>query len=115
MFKQIVTGMLIIVFCRSGAGYASEAEWCLYIEKKDIKVYARPIPNSALKEYRAKTILDENIRIVSAVLDNVPGGVEWIPFCMIARELGEMPGGRRLVLNVSDFPWPFQEGCRYRH
>jgi len=100
--------LMLFLFC-SDVSFASDEEWRLFVDKKDVKVYARPIPDSSLKEYRAETVLDENIMTVSAVLDDISGAVDWIPFCMIAREVEVMADGRRLVLNVSDFPWPFKD------
>ncbi|MEW6077750.1 MAG: hypothetical protein AB1724_08065 [Thermodesulfobacteriota bacterium] len=88
---------------------ADDGPWDLLLEKHDIRVYARPVPDSTLREYRAEILLDAGISCVSAVLDDIPAAVEWFPFCLSAGVIDDLPDGRKIIMNIADFPWPFQD------
>lgn len=109
MKKTVVFSTVLMLICCQGTSYAFEEEWRLALDKDAIQVYARPLPHSVLKEYRAEIILDEDICSVAAVLDDIPAAVKWFPFCVSAGVIDELADGRKIVINVSDFPWPFQD------
>lgn len=109
MKTKIVLFVLLAVLCRLGTVCADDDDWTPVIEKNGITVSARMHPDNDVREYRAVTILDENIQSVSAVLDDIPAAVEWFPFCRFAGLIDAESDGRKIIINVADLPWPFQD------
>jgi hypothetical protein len=97
------------ICCCQGAAFADDSAWELLLDKNDIRVYASPLPDSTLREYRAEIMLDETLSTVSALLDDIPAAVEWFPFCLSAGVIDELADGRKIIMNIADFPWPFQD------
>ena len=109
MKTTIIFFVSMIVFCRPGTAGDVVDDWATVIQKNDITVYARVHPDTDVREYRAKAIFDENILSLSAVLDDIPAAVEWFPFCRFAGLIEENSDGRKIIINVADLPWPFQD------
>lgn len=103
------SAFFLVFCCCAAAAAADDRAWDLLLEKNDIRVYARPMPDSTLREYRAEILLDATIASVAAVLDDIPAAVEWFPFCLSAGVIDELADGRKRIMNISDFPWPFQD------
>ncbi len=108
--KTKMFGLIILILvCLPGGPDAADRQWRLAIEKDGVRVYERALADTPLMEYRAETVLEENIVSVSAVLNDIPAAADWFPYCLSARVLEEAADGRRTILNVADFPWPFQD------
>lgn len=107
--KRILFFCLLTVFCGLSAGRAADDDWTLVDDKDQIRVYVRENPDSGLREYRTDALLDEDIMAVSAVLDDVPAAVKWFPFCRFAGLIDELADGRKIIMNVADLPWPFED------
>ena len=106
---KIAFFVMLFLLCLMGAANAVDDDWRPVFEKDDIAVYARVHPDTDVREYKAEAILDEDISSVSAVLDNIPAAVEWFPFCRFAGLIDETDDGRKIIVNVADLPWPFQD------
>jgi hypothetical protein len=42
-------------------------------------------------------------------MGDIPAAVEWFPYCRFARLIDETADGRKIIINIADLPWPFQD------
>jgi len=83
----------------------TEAGWKLAVHDKDLEIYCRPHPGSALKEFKAIGPIDAPTQLVSAVIDdfqNYPKFMPSVAECQLIKRDGDsIVGYQRLSPKVS--------------
>ncbi|MBI9074467.1 MAG: START domain-containing protein [Desulfatibacillum sp.] len=83
----------------------AEEDWTLVNNKEGIQSYCRKASGTGLLEIKAVMVVDAPIENVGEMIRDVPGYVNWMPYC----GEGEILAGNRDDANVRvllDLPWP---------
>ena len=80
LFTYMLTCVMLISFALSMQ--AQNGDWDLKKDKEGIKVYTRPLEDSALDEFKSEGIVDASVDEIVALLKDVDIMTEWVPDCI---------------------------------
>lgn len=110
IFKALVPIILFLIGISFHIpGLADNNDWQFAKEKEGVKVYTRPIPGSAIKEYRGEGIVDANINSLMALMDDTSACVDWMLNCKEPLLLEKVSLIERYVYQVNNLPWPVKD------
>jgi hypothetical protein len=78
--------------------------WELAKDSAEIKVWARDVPGSAVREVRAEAVIQSSAARIYEVLCDVEHFVEFMPYLVEAKKLGPAPGGGQYEYERLDPP-----------
>lgn len=84
----------------------AEADWKQVKNSDAITVYNRPFPGSDFDEFRAVTIVNAPIEVITEVLYDVPAQPEWMSDCLFAKTVKVFDENHIIAYNILHFPWP---------
>jgi hypothetical protein len=91
---------LLLSFSLAGQG------WELKTEEEGIKVYTRPVKNSAIKAIKVECTVEASLSQLTAVLLDIPASDKWVyatKFCRIQKKLST---NELIYHSEIDVPWP---------
>ncbi len=109
MIKTYTTLLLLTIFFNCLRPLPAEESWRLEKEYDDILVYSRERAGSAFNEFKGTTVINKNIWILLAILDDIPAQTEWINRCTEARVIKRVNDLERIYYCYIDVPWPFAD------
>ena len=130
MHQRILHGLVSIFLAGCPTAFAAEESispddyWKLSAQEKNVVIYSRPRPGSALKEFKAVGPIDAPTSAVGAVIDDFQNYPKFMPYmteCRLIRRDGDsMVGYQRLspkvcadrdyTLRVWKKSWPSTDG-----
>lgn len=99
-------GYLWIACCLVLSFSASAQTWELKSQEEGIKVYTRPVENSAIKAIKVECRVEASISQLTAVLLDIPASDEWVystKFCHVQKMLSP---NELIYHSEIDVPWP---------
>ena len=108
---QIKKTSLLVLFILSVMILPSIAEnqWERVKSSDNIEVFIKPVPGSAIKEFRAVTVVQSSISSVLAILDDTSSYTQWSYRCSEAKLLYKKNDYERITYNVTSSPWPVDD------
>ncbi len=130
MHQRILHGLLSVFLAGCPTAFAAEESisaddyWKLSDHEKDVTIYSRPRPGSALKEFKAVGPIDAPTSAVCAVIDDFQNYPKFMPYMtetrLIKRDGDSIVGYQRLspkvcadrdyTLRVWKKSWPVTDG-----
>ena len=86
--------------------YSQENSWERVKNGSGIEIYTRSVPGSAIKEFRAVTVVQGSLSAVLAMLDDTGSYPRWMYRCTEASLLSKKDVYERITYNVTSSPWP---------
>jgi hypothetical protein len=96
---------------------AQDSDWELKKDKDGIKVFTRPVEDSALDEFKSEGIVDAGVDQIVAILKDVDQMKAWVPDCKVA-ELMKFEGDDQYHYVETQVPFPIRNRdsyVRYRY
>ncbi|MCL2025821.1 MAG: START domain-containing protein [Leptospirales bacterium] len=87
----------------------AESQWERAKSSNMIEVFVRPVPGSAIKEFRAVTEVQSSMSAILALLDDTSSYTKWMHRCTEAKLLYEKNIYERITYNVTSSPWPVED------
>ena len=130
MYRRILHGLISILLAGCPTAFAVEESisaddyWKLSAQEKNVVIYSRPRPGSALKEFKAVGPIDAPTSAVCAVIDDFQNYPKFMPYMtecrLIKRDGDSIVGYQRLspkvcadrdyTLRVWKKSWPAADG-----
>jgi len=88
---------------------APAQEWKMAKDKNGIRVYTRPSPQSAFKEFRGVMETDAPMNAIVAALIDVDSYPEWMPNAASSEVLSASGDTELTYRLITDAPWPVQD------
>lgn len=86
--------------------HGQEQNWERVKNSSGIEIFIRPVPGSAIKEFRAVTVVQGNLSSVLAMLDDTVSYPRWMYRCTEAQLLSKKDMYERVTYTVTSSPWP---------
>lgn len=102
---RITAGIFSILFIFTSL-HASEIQWERVKNSSGIEVYTRAVSGSAIKEFRAVTVVRGSLSSVLAMLDDTGSYPRWMYRCTDASLLAKKNIFERITYTVTSSPWP---------
>jgi uncharacterized membrane protein len=115
MIAPIALTLLSLHLLGAAPPESSSAGWQQVTVVDGVTVYARPHPDSDVKEVRAVAVLDAPPEAVWRVVRDYPNQPRTLPYVEAARVLASEEGGKRILLyNVINAPLVDKRDCVVR-
>ncbi len=86
--------------------YGQGDDWQLIRDEASIKVYTAESSSSEIIRARVITEVNAPMQAVEAILDDVDGRVNWVPYLISARVLAVVNPAERIEYALFEAPWP---------
>lgn len=99
-------GLLLMISCLFLSFSVVGQAWELKAEEEGIKVYTRPVENSAIKAIKVECTVEASLSQLTAVLLDIPASDEWVyatKFCRVQKMLSP---NELIYHSEIDVPWP---------
>ena len=99
-------GHLLMISCLLLSFSAAGQAWELKTEEEGIKVYTRPVENSAIKAIKVECTVEASLSQLMAVLLDIPASDEWVystKFCRVQKMLSP---NELIYHSEIEVPWP---------
>ena len=108
---QIKKISLLALFILSAAILPSVADiqWERVRNANAIEVFVKPVSGSAIKEFKAVTVLQSSISTALALLDDTTSYTQWMYRCNEAKLLYKKNDYERITYNAISSPWPVED------
>ena len=107
-FTRYLFFFILIIFFQSVDIYAEVKQWKMIKEKDNIKTYIRP-SNGKIKEFKGEGIDNVRFEVISEVLLDIPGYINWIDYIKESRIIKRINDDYLIVYQCFDIPWPFND------
>lgn len=87
---------------------ATEAGWVLAKDKDGVKIYAREVKGSAIREIRAITHMPFSASTVAGILADPASRQQWLPNCSKATLYKAISADEQIVHYSLKLPWPVE-------
>ena len=87
----------------------AESPWERAKNANGIEVFVRPVPGSAIKEFKAVTEVKGSISSVLALFEDAGSYTKWMYRCTEAKILHHKNDYERITYNVTSSPWPVED------
>ncbi len=87
---------------------SAKTDWRLEKEKNDIAVYSRHLDGSPFIQVKGVTVVNAELAVVGEVLKDDSASPQWMSSCIERRDINILDRNNRIVYNILNFPWPFQ-------
>lgn len=91
---------LLLSFSAAGQG------WELKTEEEGIKVYTRPVENSAIKAIKVECTVEASLSQLTAVLLDIPASDEWVYATKYCRVQKMLSPNELIYHSEIEVPWP---------
>jgi len=102
---KISSALLSVLFMFTSLP-AVENQWKMVKSEDGIEIYIRSVPGSAIKEYRAVTVVECSLSGALALLDDTGSYTRWMLNCRSAEILQKNSFYERITYTVLSSPWP---------
>lgn len=99
-------GHLLMISCLLFSFSLAGQAWELKTEEEGIKVYTRPVENSAIKAIKVECTIEASLSQLTAVLLDIPASDEWVystKFCRVQKMLSP---NELIYHSEIEVPWP---------
>ena len=106
MYKvmKFCTGMVVAMTMITST-LASESEWELKKDRKDIKVYVKKTENSSFYSFKATSIVKTNTNSLVNLMRDIPAMDQWLETCREPAVVSEPDGASRVIHMKNDAPF----------
>ena len=87
----------------------AQSPWERVKNSNGIEVSVRPVPGSAIKEFKAVTEVKASISSVIALFEDAGSYTKWMYRCTEAKVLSNKNDYERITYNVTSSPWPVSD------
>ena len=88
---------------------AAEGQWERVKNSNSIEVYVRPVSGSAIKEFKAITVVQSSISSALALFEDTGSYTKWMYRCTEAKLLYQKNDYERITYIVISSPWPVDD------
>lgn len=83
--------------------------WQQEMDKNNVRVFSREIPNSNIREYRAITVIDAGPEVIIEVFRDIPSAPRWMPNCVSSKEIGRKNNYNLMLYLILGVPGPISD------
>lgn len=105
---RATTPLWLLVWTVALPTLADDGDWELRKDDDGIRVWTRPVPGSALDEFRGQTEYQVTLHDLVVVMRDADKLVSWMPDCKASR-LIERNNGEQWHYMQTDLPWPAKD------
>jgi len=103
---NICVGHLLILCCLLLSLSAAGQAWELKTQEEGIKVYTRPVENSAIKAIKVECTVEASLSQLTAVLLDIPASDEWVYATKYCRVQKMLSPNEFIYHSEIEVPWP---------
>ncbi|MFZ5563483.1 MAG: START domain-containing protein [Thermodesulfobacteriota bacterium] len=113
MFQKCGAAFVILWFGFVIPAFSSdpmEADgWKRVMDKNGIKSYSRQYQGTGIFEFKAVTVVDAPIYVVSELVREVETYTDWMPYCSLGSSMDIVSRDEKKVRIILDVPWPLSD------
>lgn len=87
----------------------TNSKWTLAKDKDDVKVYTRQAEGSKIKEFKAVTTVNTNIKTLETLIDKVNEYPDWQANIESSMVLKKVDQNAKYIYYTTDVPWPIKD------
>ena len=111
-YKRCAAFLVLWVFSTFSAFAADPMEadgWQRVMDKNGIKSYSRQYQGTGIFEFKAVTVVDAPIYVVSELVRDVETYTDWMPYCSHGSSMDVVSRDDKKVRIILDLPWPLSD------
>ncbi len=109
MVKHIALYLIIVAMGWSEALTAQESDWKLAKSENGVEIYTRDLDDEELREFKAITIVEEDIAEIQNLLEDAANYCKWQDNCQKSQIIERLDEHTIIGRYTSETPWPFSD------
>ncbi|MBP7584450.1 MAG: START domain-containing protein [Spirochaetes bacterium] len=109
MTGRAASFLLITVFLVATALLDAQSAWRLVRDESGIRVFTRDVADSDMDEFKAVTVINARIEVISEIFRDGPGYVKWMADCIEARIVKSIGRDTLIIYHATNAPWPVND------
>jgi len=113
MFQKCGAAVLVLWFSLIVSAFASDpmeaGGWKRVMDKNGIKSYSRQYQGTGIFEFKAVTVVNAPIYVVSELVREVETYTDWMPYCSHGSSMDLVSRDDKKVRIILDLPWPLSD------
>jgi len=106
MIMVKISGVMLTLIIIYTSVQSAENQWESVKNENNIEIYTRHVPGSAIKEFRAVTVMQSSLSSILALLEDTSAYTRWMHRCSESAILTKKNDSERIVYSVTSSPWP---------
>ncbi len=107
--KHIALYFIIVTLAWSAPAIAQDAEWKLAKSENGVEVYIRDRSDDDLREFKAVTVVEEDMAEVQKLLEDAENYCNWQDNCQKSQIIERLDDHTIIGRYTSETPWPFND------
>jgi len=107
--KQIAFYFILLTILCAASAIAQDAEWKLAKSENGVEIYTRDRADDDLREFKAVTVVEEDMAEVQKLLEDAENYYTWQDNCQKSQIIERLDEHTIIGRYTSETPWPFND------